>query len=620
MTAISVMNTGKQDLAIIAITKRGTSIGRMLKAALPGSHLYIPGKFSAPGQDERIFTLPARSLIENIFDKYRQLVLIMAVGIAVRLIAGRINNKHRDAAVAVIDDTGKFVISLLSGHIGGANELTRQISSLLGAQPVITTTSDNSEAFSIDLLAKSLGWEIENQDCLTRVSAALVNDEPVALYQDTGEYDWTPGDLPQNVHIITNIDTLRKSDYGAAVIITDRIVDGLKLKMPTVILRPKSLVVGIGCNRGTNCSEIKDAVARIFSENGLSTRCIQALATIDLKNNETGLLQYAEKYNLPVRYFSKEHLSQAEFPSEPSEMVLKHVGTPAVCEAAAVLAGNGNLIIKKTGYNRKVTVAVARRLSESAEKRGKLFLVDIGPGAPDQMTFRARQAINDSEAVIGYQAYIDFIRPLLHQKTVFATTMGKEIERVNRAIDLARQGKVVSLISSGDSGVYGMAGLVGEILLQQNSKPAIELIPGVPAMVTAGALLGAPLNSDVATISLSNYLVPWEDIEQRLHLAAKGDFVIVLYNPKSKKRRQELEKAKNIVLQYRSRTSPVGIVTNAYRPEQNIIFTDLDNLTDCPVDMNTIIIIGNSKTIISSNWMVTPRGYQTKYKLDRDEK
>ena len=614
------MNTDKQDLAIVAITKRGTSIGRELKAALPDSHLYIPDKFSATGRDEHTFTLPARSLIKNIFDKYRQLVLIMAVGIAVRLIADKINDKHRDAAVAVIDDTGKFVISLLSGHIGGANELTRQISSLLGAQPVITTASDNSGAFSVDLLAKSLSWEIENRECLTRVSAALVNDEQIALYQDTGEDDWTPEDLSPRVHLITNLNSLEKSDYGAAVIITDRIVDNPMLKMPAVILRPKSLVVGIGCNRGTSCSEIEDAVAQIFSENGLSTRCIKSLATIDLKNNETGLLQYAEKHNLPVSYFSKENLSKAGFPSEPSAMVLKHVGTPAVCEAAALLAGDGNLIIKKTSYNRKVTVAVARPLSRSKEKCGKLFLVGIGPGAPDQMTFRARQAINDSDAVIGYQAYIDLIRPLIHQKTVFATTMGKEIERVNRAIDLARQGKVVSLISSGDSGVYGMAGLVGEIFLQQDSKPDIELIPGVPAMVTAGALLGAPLNGDVATISLSNYLVPWEDIEQRLHLAAKGDFVIVLYNPKSKKRRQELEKARNIVLQYRSPSSTVGIVTNAYRPEQNIIFTNLDNLPDCPVDMNTIVIIGNSKTRISSNWMVTPRGYQTKYKLAKDEK
>lgn len=160
-----------------------------------------------------------------------------------------------------------------------------------------------------------------------------------------------------------------------------------------------------------------------------------------------------------------------------------------------------------------------------------------------------------------------------------------------------------------------MAGLVGEVLHQRGSRLTVEVIPGVPAMIAAGALLGSPLTGDVASISLSHYLVPWEKIVPRLHLAAQGDFVIAWYNPKSRTRQRQLKEAREIVLQYRSPSTPVGIVTNAYRPEQSITITDLEHMLEHSIDMNTIIIIGNSTTFIFDNWMVTPRGYQTKYNL-----
>jgi precorrin-3B C17-methyltransferase len=218
--------------------------------------------------------------------------------------------------------------------------------------------------------------------------------------------------------------------------------------------------------------------------------------------------------------------------------------------------------------------------------------------------------------VVGYSTYIDLIKPFLTGKETVATSMGKEIERVNRAIEMAATGKTVSLISSGDPGVYGMAGLASEILSQSCHEIAMEVIPGVPAAMAAAALLGAPLNTDVASISLSDHLLPWAGIVRRLYSAAKGDFIIALYNPKSKVRPQHLAKAREIILKHRKSSTPVGIVSNAYRPGQSVVITNLQKMLDQSVDMDTIIIIGNSTTIVSGNSMITPRGYSNKYSLN----
>jgi cobalt-precorrin 5A hydrolase/precorrin-3B C17-methyltransferase len=562
-------------------------------------------------------------VVREIFNRHRYLVLIMAVGIAVRLVAPELRDKRKDPGVVVVDDSGSFSVSLLSGHIGGANQLARKIASLLGAQPIITTASEVSQTIAVDLIEKEFGWELEDNRSVTAVSAALVNGEPVGIYQDAGERNWwsKTKPLPDNVRIFNTIEALTSSGYKAGLIITDRILENKHrtlLPRHTVIYHPKSLVAGIGCNRGTSCSEIEEAISRVFSEHSLSNKSIRNIATITLKKNETGLLEFARKYSLPVQYFDEEALRKANFPSSPSAVALRHVGTPAVCEAAALLSsGSSSLIIPKASYNRAVTVAVARLdFNDKKEKRGKLFLVGIGPGSLEHITFKAKEAIDCSEVVVGYRTYIKLIEPYLVQKEIIATGMGAEIERVKTAISLAKKGKIVSLISSGDTGIYGMAGLVGEILSQQSVDDVdIEVIPGVPLLAAGATLLGAPISGDFVTISLSDYLVPWKEIRQRLKLAAQGNFVIVLYNPKSKSRQRQLSEARKIILQCRPSSTPVGIVTNAYRRNQEVVITDLEHMFDYEIGMNTTIIIGNSATFTLARWMVTPRGYRTKYDL-----
>ena len=605
----------KRELAILAITGNGARIGRTIKASMPDGDLYVIDKYAAESSDEVFFYLPADKLIDDIAGRYKKLVLIMAVGIAVRLIAPRVKNKRSDAGVVVIDDSGKFVISLLSGHVGGANELALKIASLIGAQPVITTASDSRGFASLDLLAGKFGWKLESDRNLTRISAALINDEAVALVQDAGDTSWSPRDLSPKVSVFKDLGTLKDSGLNSAIIITDRLVTKNDLHIPSVVFHPPSLVVGIGCNRGTTCGVIEKAVSTVFSKNGLSMLSIKSLATTDVKKNEAGLLEFARKYDLPVEYFDKGKLTAASFPSEPSAAALKYVGLPSVCEAAAVLAGDGNLIVTKTRFNGQVTLAISRILYHGSHEKGKLFIVGIGPGHSAHMTMRARQAISESGVVVGYRTYIDLCGPLLAGKDIISTAMGKEVERVNKAIDLAAQGKTVSLISSGDSGIYGMSGLAVEILQQRHTDIEVEIVPGVPAMVSAASLLGAPLNTDVASISLSDHLVPWPDIERRIESAAGSDFVIAIYNPKSKVRQHHLARAREIILRHRRPSTPVGIVSNAYRPGQNVTIASLETMLEHPVDMDSLIIIGNSTTRVSGGRLITPRGYSNKYDL-----
>jgi len=237
-------------------------------------------------------------------------------------------------------------------------------------------------------------------------------------------------------------------------------------------------------------------------------------------------------------------------------------------------------------------------------------VVGIGPGAADEISRKALNVLKSAETIVGYKLYIDLIADIVKNKRIIASTMRKEIERVQLAIQEAQSGKTVCIISSGDPGVYGMAGLVLEMVSKENLSLPVEIIPGIPAANAAAAVLGAPLMHDYAVISLSDLLTPWEIIEKRVECASEADFVIVLYNPKSSQRDWQIEKTANIILQHKSPSTPVGIVKDASREGESVVITTLDKMTSCPIDMTTIIIIGNSTTFIYHNYMVTKRGYQ----------
>lgn len=248
-------------------------------------------------------------------------------------------------------------------------------------------------------------------------------------------------------------------------------------------------------------------------------------------------------------------------------------------------------------------------------RRGKIIVVGIGPGSPEHLTLRASEALAECDAIVGYKTYLNLVKTFLKEriqdKQVITSGMRHEVERAVRAIELAEQGMKVAVISSGDAGIYGMAGLIYEVAREKGFRPMdIEVVPGVSALNAAASLLGAPLMHDFAVISLSDLMTPWDDIARRLEAAAQADFVIVLYNPKSTKRTEQVAEAQRIIRQHRNGKTPVGVVTAAFRDSQEVTITDLDGMLDVEIGMQSTIIIGNSSTNISDGVMVTPRGYE----------
>ena len=248
---------------------------------------------------------------------------------------------------------------------------------------------------------------------------------------------------------------------------------------------------------------------------------------------------------------------------------------------------------------------------------GKIYLVGFGPGAQEHMSYRARAAIAEADVVIGYSTYIKLVQELLDGKEVIRKGMTEELDRCTEAHEHARQGKIVALISSGDIGVYGMAGPTYEVLLASGWRPGsgieVEVIPGATALSACAALVGAPLTHDFCSISLSDLLTPWPVIARRLEAAAHADFVVALYNPKSGRRTGQIVEAQRILLRHRSPDTPVAVVKSAYRQAQAIQMTNLAQMADCAIGMLTTVLIGNSSTFVQDGLMITPRGYANKY-------
>lgn len=254
--------------------------------------------------------------------------------------------------------------------------------------------------------------------------------------------------------------------------------------------------------------------------------------------------------------------------------------------------------------------------------KGKLLVIGFGPGSFEHITDRARAAIQESDVIIGYNTYVDLISGLLTDQTIVRTGMTEEVSRAREAVRQAELGKKVAVISSGDAGVYGMAGLVYEVLIEKGWTEAtgveIEIIPGISAINSCASLLGAPVMHDACTISLSDHLTPWAVIAKRVEAAASADFVIALYNPRSGRRTRQIVETQRILLEYRSADTPVGLVKSAYRDREHVVITTLGDMLEHEIGMLTTVIIGNSSTFLYDGKIITPRGYQRKYTLNSD--
>ena len=536
--------------------------------------------------DTRLYEGKAKEALTRAWYECDGIVLFLATGAALRLIAPLLASKQQDPGVVTVDDAGNFAVALCGGHEGGANALAARVADTLGGTPVITTASDSVGFPALDSLGDRLGLRLEGDSDLASVGAALVSGEKVNFVTDRR---WPHGPLPENI--------VRTDEWEAPLIlISDRLVETPR---PAVVFRPPSLVAGVGCSRGVDADEILELLLRSLAQAELTEKSVAALASIDVKRDEAGLLQAAQKLDVPIHFHPAEALSVIEAPN-PSELVRDAVGTPSVAEAAVVSSGAELVLEKRKSAN--ATVAIGR-----LPVRGRLALVSLGPGEDSLIPPLAREALVSSEFVVGLDQYVDRIRHLLRPGTrVLTPPLGNEVERAELALAEARAGGSVALVSSGDVGIYAMASPALELA---DEDVDVVVVPGVTAAQAAASLLGSPLGHDHCSVSLSDLLTPWGVIQSRVRAAAEGDFVVSLYNPRSKGRDWQLGKVKEILLEHRPPDTPVGIVKDAYRPTQRAILTDLASLRPEDVDMLTIVLVGSSKTRVVAGRMVTPRGY-----------
>jgi len=600
-----------KDTLIIALTRRGAALGQRLQRRLPQSELLVPERFASGTNGDSSYRGTFKEAVTGAFGKYPNLVIISAVAVAVRTLAPLLRGKLEDPAVVVLDERGHYAVSLLGGHARRANALARKLAFLSGAQPVVTTASDGGGLPPLDLLGAKYGWALEDGAAMTRVLSAMVNDEAVAVYQDGGETGWGRDKLPTGVTFVSTIAGIAGGGFAAALLITDLEIDTANLPAH-VIYRPRGLTVGIGCHPGTSVDELEAAVREALASGGYSPRSVAAIATIDARRGEPAFTELAARMAADIKYFTPDELRAVAGQSPPSAAALKALGLPAVAEPAAILAaGNGEMVLPKR-KSANVTVALAAR-RENAD--GKLYIVGTGPGDTAQLTLRARQALGECDVVLGYGTYLRYIRELLDGKEIVSSDMRQELDRARQAIAMAAAGRRVALVSGGDPGVYGMSAAVYELLENgSGSKVEVEVLPGVPAVCAAAARLGAPLSGDFACISLSDLLTPWDVIISRLRAAAAADFVIAIYNPRSRGRPDYLAEARRVLLEHRPPETSVGIVRGAYRDgEEEVCISDLEHMMDFDADMVTTLIIGNDTTHPCRRLLLTPRGYRRKY-------
>ena len=505
-------------------------------------------------------------------------VLCCATGIAVRVVAPLLGDKATDPAVVCVDEAEAFTVALCGGHAGGANDLAREVAGLLGSTPVVTTASDVAGIPALDTLP---GFAASGD--LAGVARS-----------------WLDGRAPLVERALDWPVPLAGGPGPTRVLVTDRAVD------PTaglVTLRPPSLVVGVGASSEAPADAAAALLDAALATARLSGDAVGVVATIDRRAGDP----VVRALGRPVRAFPAEVLAGVAVPN-PSDAVAAEVGTASVAEAAALLAaGPGAELVVPKQKGAAATIAVARR----ARPEGSVAVVGLGPGDPRHRTPAAAAAVRAADVVIGYGPYVEQCADLLGPATaVVRSEIGAEVDRAAQALARAAAGARVALVCSGDPGVFALATVVHS-LAPGHGAPPVEVVPGVTAASAAAALLGAPLAHDHALVSLSDLLTPWEMIERRLRAIAAADLAVALYNPRSWRRSWQLGRARSILLEGRPATTPVGIVTDATRPGQQISVTTLAELDPATVGMRSIVIVGSSTTTVVDDRIVTPRGYAT---------
>ena len=535
----------------------------------------------------------------------------MASGAIIRILSPLLTDKHTEPPVLVMDELCNHIIPLLGGH-HGANKLASELASKLGITPAITTAGELR--FSIALDDPPEGWILSNPENYKSFMSSLLGGASVALQEQDCRADWLHhSQLPFASDSKLQIKaTIYKSQGDDS----------------TLVYHPKSLVLGMGCERGIDSTHTISLVESILKESNLARQSLSLLTSIDIKSDEQALHETAAHFHIPIRFFPAETLEQERHRlANPSSVVFDEVGCHGVSEGSSLSAvgDSGTLKIEKTKGERSTAAICHSEVPIDAINigvpRGHLSVIGIGPGSDDWCSPEATRLISQAQDLVGYTLYLDLLGEKTKDRELHNFPLGKEEDRVRHALELAGTGRNVALICSGDAGIYAMASLVFELLdkgdlSQEAQRVSLQVSPGISALQAASALSGAPLGHDLCTISLSDLLTPWEHIERRIHSAATADFVIAFYNPVSQRRRHQLAKAKEILLTARDAETPVVLASNLGRESERITLTTLSSLQVDDVDMLTLVLVGSTTSRrydspSGKSWIYTPRGYTT---------
>jgi len=552
-------------------------------------------------------------------EKWKNLDLIIfigSIGASIRLINSFLTTKDKDPGVIVIDKKGSKIIPLVGSHQSNTQNIAFQISNLFGGEIIETNNSSDQKYLNIDSFGQQWGWKRsgERKDWSKLVIKQSKNEQ-IFCKQLSGNSLWRGSDSAEIINQIYEKDT-EKPDSTFHVSIYEN---------HETTWHPPVLWIGIGCERNTSKELIANSLNDFLESSNLSHHSIAGFATIDIKKNEKGILELARENNLPIKYFNKKELSKIVVPN-PSNVVQKEIGTPSVAEASCLLAAGeeSKLLIEKIIFKDKdfprsksgaVTFAAAESENQHNPSNGEIHIIGSGPGDTSFLTNDSRKALARCTVWIGYKMYLDLIKPLKRSDQVLIeSNLTEEKKRCSKAIKLSQEGIKVALISSGESGFYGMAGLLLELLqkIKKEYRPYFEVHPGISSVQLAAALGGAPLMNDFCSISLSDRLTPWSLIEKRIEGALLGDFVIALFNPQSIERNWQLKSVIDLCLKSRQGDTPVLIARQVGRENQSKKFFTLKTVPFKEIDMLTIIIIGNSQTTLVDEIFLTPRGYLQK--------
>lgn len=592
-----------QGAAVIVLGPSGAAAGRRARDALPGARLYGPASRRGEWEMRYERLVP---LLQELFIAGRPIVGVCASGILIRAVAPLLDDKRAEPPVVALAEDGSTAVPLLGGH-HGANSIARTLAAAFGGAAAITTAGDLRLGFALD--EPPAGWRIGSPEQVKPIAAALLAGEPVALVEEACAADWLRTGAVEWA-----------ADAPRRVVVTDR---AAAPGDSALVLHPPVLTIGIGCERHCNAEEIIGLARSCLAEAGLAPEAVAAIVSVALKADEPGIQALAAALGVPARFFPAARLlDETARLTVRSEAAYRATGSWGVAEGAALAAaGPGGGLIVPRRQSRRATCAIARApapldAAMLGRPRGRLAIIGIGPGDAAWRSPEADALLETASDVVGYRRYLDLLGPAIGGKRRHESGIGAESERATLALDLAAAGDAVALVSSGDAGIYGLAALVFELLDRgaRRDWQAVEIVvaPGISAMQAAAARLGAPLGHDFCAISLSDLLTPWDAIRRRIEAAARADFVIALYNPRSLRRPDRLAEAAALILAERSPETPCAIARNLGRSEESCRILPLAQLAEAEADMLSLVLIGSSQTRIlpgATPRLYTPRGY-----------